>query len=385
MALGNRGLGLLYYSNLLHEPHQTLVFREAALRMLDGSLKGGQDKPLPSAREYFQSARDWVARWLSERTPSRKHKLAAEPRRQQSVGERRYRSWCLRRSLFLNPLNDLPALEITDLGESVVSRDLLLAPSIVVGIGDGPYLPAMFDQMKQEFVSARYLLYSGTTAGSVSFADLDVPLLDTMDYPSYGLGVEETRLAFRASYSLFDKIAFFLRAYLSFELDERRVSFRNIWYVNGEKARGLWPSLNDSKNLPLRGLYWLSKDLLQDDRSEQDRKFYDVLEPDAQGLSTIRNCLEHKFLRLHEEGPITAPMDSSTPGWWPSGWPAGTIYSVSRREFEAKTLKLLQLSRAALIYLWLGLHSEEKRRARDRRGKTIATGSLKVLEDERKR
>jgi tetratricopeptide (TPR) repeat protein len=385
MALGNRGLGLLYYSNLLYEPHQTLALREAALRLLDDSLKGGQHEPRSSAIGEFQSARNWVAKWLSGRAPSRAHRLAAEPPRQQSKSEREYRSWCLAHRLFLDPLNDLPALEINDLGQGVVSRDRLSLPSVVVGIDDGPHFPAMFDQLKQEFVSARYLLYAGTTAKSVSFSDLDVPLLDTMDYPSYGLGVEKMRLAFRASYSLFDKIAFFLRAYLGLELNERRVSIGNVWYEKGERKRGIWPSLNDSKNLSLRGLYWLSKDLLQDDLREQEKRFHDVLEPEAQGLATIRNCLEHKFLRLHEEGPITPPTESTTPGWWPSGWPAGTIYSVSRREFEAKALKLLQLSRAALIYLSLGVHSEEKRRTRGRLGKTVATGSLRVLKDEQKR
>lgn len=38
-------------------------------------------------------------------------------------------------------------------------------------------------------------------------------------------------------------------------------------------------------------------------------------------------------------------------------------YSLLRSDFEAKTLRLLKLSRAALIYLSLGMHAEERRRA----------------------
>src|SRR5262249_50897784 len=122
-----------------------------------------------------------------------------------SAEERRYRIWCLRNRLFINPLNDLSALPIA-------ACDILTLPSLTTPVGHGlmPSIIGFFNQMKQEFVSARYLYYEGVKATKPHFSDRDVLLYNTLDYPVYSLAAEKIRLASRAAYSIFDKISFFL-------------------------------------------------------------------------------------------------------------------------------------------------------------------------------
>ena len=44
------------------------------------------------------------------------------------------------------------------------------------------------------------------------------------------LSDEKLKIAFRMAYSLFDKIAFFLKKYFRLPVSEQRVNFRTLWY-----------------------------------------------------------------------------------------------------------------------------------------------------------
>jgi hypothetical protein len=124
----------------------------------------------------------------------------------------------------------------------------------------------------------------------------------------------------------------------------------------------------------LRGLYWLAKDLYDDG-------FRDVTEPDAQALYKIRNHLEHSYLKIHEM-LVPPPTDPKSPGAW---WIDQLAYSVQRQEFEAKTVRLLKLARAALTYLSLAMHCEERRRAAQKGEVRSMPMTLDFWEDDWKR
>jgi LA2681-like HEPN len=129
----------------------------------------------------------------------------------------------------------------------------------------------------------------------------------------------------------------------------------------------LAPRLAAYENWPLRGLFWLSKDLFEED-------FQAVTEPDAAALNDIRNHLEHKYLQLHDLMGMGARQ------------PDTLAYRLSRENFTAKTLRILKLARAALIHLSLSVHREERLRARagNQQGLTVPL-RLDVLEDDWKR
>ena len=149
--------------------------------------------------------------------------------------------------------------------------------------------------MKQEFVSARFQYYEGVNTETPHFSDKEVLLLNTLDYPSYSLSIEMVKSSFRMLYSIFDKIAFFLNNYLKLEIPPDKVLFRTFWYENRSKKNGIREKFIKYENWPLRGLFWLSKDLY-----ENKGGFRESLEPDAQKLNEIRNHLEHRYLKLHD-------------------------------------------------------------------------------------
>jgi len=66
-----------------------------------------------------------------------------------SKKERAYRLWCLNNTLFLNPLNDIGP-------HRIAAQDILHLPPFVMSLGEPPALFGLFNQLKQEFVTARW-------------------------------------------------------------------------------------------------------------------------------------------------------------------------------------------------------------------------------------
>lgn len=367
MARGNRGSGLLSYAKALYDEGHRAVFCLFAYRDLTQAIENIERYPHlgdTAVRDHFLKRRGIIERSITPEDVEKSyrpdcHTLGA------GRAERAYRQWCLQKVLFLNPLNDVDP-------ESVAANDILTLPDFTTAIGEPPVLIGFFNQLKQEYVSARWHFYEATMSSDPHFSDRDVLLFNTLDYPSYGLAVETMKLAFRAAYSIFDKIAYFLNAYMKIGLPEKRVDFRSIWREN-EKAP-VRPIFDASENWPFRGLYWLSRDLFDD-------KIHEPAEPDARKLNLIRNHLEHKYLKVHEMLVRSPETDASSYDLF-----VDTLaHSISRTDFEKKTLKLLKLSRAALIYLSLGMHHEERRRKKLLGSAMVAPMFLPPLDDEWKR
>jgi hypothetical protein len=346
MALGNRGYGLYRYAQSLHDKRQAVIFAAFAHRDLSAALE-------PKARYEGYHHKDAKAlfarkqREIEKRIDAKKVLRSFRPNAYElgrSRQERKYREWALYERLFLNPLNDLGPFPI-------VARDSFSVPDFVTGLDEPPTLIGLFNQIKQEFVYGRWMLFEGIHTRDMHFSDREVVLYNTLDYPSYALAVEKVKAAFRIGYSLLDKIAFFLNDYAKLRVPTNGVYFKNLWYVGQDaRERVIRPELVQLDNLPLRGLYWLTKDFF-------DPKLQDVIEPEAQALYAIRNSLEHRYLTVHEILPTRAKS-----GKRPDLWTDRLAYSVQREDFERKTLHLFRLVRAAIIYLSLGMHREEKRR-----------------------
>jgi hypothetical protein len=266
-----------------------------------------------------------------------------------------YRTWCSENKLFINPLNDV-------LTESVVANDYLFTPAMVLKVDEKPIYQSMFNQLKQEYVSARYLFYEAFLSSEIHFSDKEVTLMDTLDYSVYSLSIEKVKIAFRICYSIFDKISYFLNLYLGLENDPAKVSFRKIWFKNLNKNQGLNKIISKSNNWALRGLFWLSKDLYEKD-------FDVIIEPEAKELANVRNYIEHKSFKV---------VDSFN-----SDWTQETeTYEIDRGLFEDKTFKILKLSRSALMYLSFLIYEEESNRQRNRdKGLIIPVDFIKLSDE----
>jgi len=344
-AKGQKGIGFTNYAQAHYDRGQASVLLRAAHDQLDSVVDA--EYLFPTMREQFQRYHTWLEDVLTDDVLDEEFELE-EYSLGDSAAEQQYRQWCLDLGLFLNPLNDIGP-------HSIAAQDVFHLGSVSSSEGEKIVsCVGFFNQMKQEYVSSRYLLYSGLEADEPHFADLDVHLENTLDYPVYSFNSEQVRIAMRIAYSLFDKVATFLQHY--FELDyieSHKVNFGNVWYKSPGK-NALAPVFVDRENWPLRGLFWLSKDL------EYDSEIYveDSLDPGATELRETRNELEHGYLKLHQD-------------LWPGSESEGRITdalatSVYRDEFESRAVTTVRKARAALLYLSLGIQHEERMKQSER-------------------
>jgi len=363
MALGNKGFCLLHYARALYDRGQSAAFLKAAHQLLGKAIHAGVEEEATAGFRKAQCQIEAVLKPDYLATPLDTEGFSLG----RSAHERAYRRWCLRERLFLNPLNDVGAF-------SAAAHDCLTTPPMVQLVGHGPYYQGFFNQIKQEFVSARFLHFEGLRRAKPHFSDRGVLLYNTLDYPAYALALEKQKLAFRSAYSVLDKVGFFLNHYLRLGIPETQVSFRKLWYEGDGKKRHLRQVFSALTNWPLRGLFWLAKDLHDDSLSVAGSS-----EPRARQLAEVRNHLEHKYLKVHNEDWAGPPQSSDVM----AVALADTLaYSIRRSVFSELALMTLKLARAALMYLSLGVHTEERRMEAQRGGKvTLLPVALGTWED----
>ncbi len=348
MARANRGNGLMHYAQALYDVGHKHVLTLYAHRDLADAVD--LIARHPEFGEIHLAARfDQQAQRIAQAVDLDAIRTSHDPdgwSLGDTAEERSYRRWCLDNILFLNPLNDVAA-------RSIAARDVLGLPSFATELDEPPIVVGMANELKQGYASGRWLLWEGTQGGSVHFSDRGVLLYNTLDYPSYGLSVEKVKLAYRIAYSTLDKIAYFLNHYLALGIPETKVSFRKIW--REQEGGSIRECFAESENWPWRGLFWLSKDLF-------DEEMRDTIEPDARAFAEVRNHLEHKYVKVHEMGPPSRKTGDP--------FHDTLAYAIARTDLERRTLRLFQLVRAGLIYLLLGMHREELSRRKGKAGLT---------------
>lgn len=349
MALINKGLALEYYSELDYDNrHKEFFIKFAyksfkeAVSIIDNYLeKSNLDK------EYYQNIKENIIsklKWYEEQFFNEELEnidYFLNYKTNFSENENEYRKWCLSNKLFLNSLNDLGNYDIT-------THDPLNLPNLITKIEEGfPKVVTNFNQLKQEFITYRHLLFEGIYEKTQKYYNKETSIPDDYDYNLYDINIEKIKMAFRGFYSIFDKIAYFLNEYLILNMNKNQIYFSNIWYeYKNHQKIGIKNIFNKSENLALRGLYLISKDLFDDKQKE----FFEVLEPEAQKINDIRNHLEHKFISIklfNSELLDTEERERNL--------------SISQDELEEKTIHLAKLVREALIYLSFSVHNQEKK------------------------
>jgi tetratricopeptide (TPR) repeat protein len=342
MAHGNKGYGFNWYSRALYDDGHKIIFLWKAREHLQKALElKPEDHAIIGLTKTLQEINK-VTDWSKFNYSFRKESLG------RSRKEKAYRGWLLNNRLFLNPLNDIGELEIS-------SNDILTFPSVLLPIdecgAEPPIYYGIYNQLKQDFVSARYILFEGlkeSEENKTHFSDKKVKLYNTLDYRTYRLWVEKVKMSYLSAYAIFDKIAYLVNIYFKLGVSEKRVNFRTLWYEQCNPKKGLRKLFQKSNNWPLRGLFWLSKDLFYTEKS----KFMQSLEPDAQELNVIRQHIAHKYLTVHDE--ILGIADNHR-----TLNPELLSYPVRADELKRKSLILFKLVRNALIYVSLGAHWHE--------------------------
>jgi len=338
-AKGQKGIGFYNYAQAHYDQGHAANLLRAGYEQLDEAVE--DEELFPRMRKHFEVYQQHIADQfkpgvLEEEMDFEEYSLG------DSEEERQYRRWCLEQTLFLNSLNDIEP-------HSIAARDILHLGS-VSGEESSKIVSCVgfYNQMKQEFVSARYLLYQGLHQDTPHFSDKDVRLENTLDYPVYSFSAENVRIAMRMAYSLFDKIASFLQYYFELShIPSHKLNFGNLWYKSPGKNK-LAPEFEGRENWPLRGLFWLSKDL----EYFTDMYVEQSMDPGAKELRDTRNELEHGYLKLHDS-MWAGPDDEAR-------MQDELSTSLYRDDFEQQALKTLRKARAALIYLSLAIKHEER-------------------------
>ncbi|EKB5511524.1 ATP-binding protein, partial [Listeria monocytogenes] len=259
MAVGNLALNIINYS-YFDRSHQKIMLYKA-YHLLSYILNDDIKFPEKEyARRIFEEHFKRIENSLGLEYLNKSYSLNDFLFSKENISsdETNYREWFGYNRLSLNQLNDIYT-------EKEVAYDPLHLPSMMVAkdsIGMPKY-HGIFNQIKQEYVSARFWIYEGLTHRNTHYSDRHVYLVNTFDYPIYGIRIEKIKAAYRGIYSIFDKIAFFLNKYLNLGIPEDRISFHSIWYrKEGRKEiRRENVVAFIENNFALNGLWWIYKDL----------------------------------------------------------------------------------------------------------------------------
>lgn len=355
MALINKGLALEHYSKLDYDDGHKSLFIKFAYKNFKEAIPI-VDKYLEKDyfdREYYQNIKENIVsrikryeeQFSSDDLEDTEYFL--NHKTTFSENENGYRKWSLSNKLFLNSLNDLGNYDIS-------THDPLNLPNLITKIEEGfPKIITNFNQLKQEYISYRHLLFEGLHGKTPKYYDKETSITDDFDYNLYDINIEKIKIAFRGFYSIFDKTANFLNGYFGLNMNESNIYFSNIWYEYKNRQKiGIKDIFHKTENLALRGLYLISKDLFFDKNDDDSKKFIEVLEPEAQKINEIRNHLEHKFISIKllniEQFETYKERDRN--------------FAITEDELQQKTIRLAQLVRETMIYLSFAVHIEERKK-----------------------
>lgn len=335
MALGNLGMAYRHYAMMVSDYVHRDYMNHFAYTLLCQATNSNDKSVHKNAHDYFSNA-------ISSYTDEYIQEVLIPPLEipqynYDNEEELKYREWALEHKLFLNPLNDLPV------DEYCFAADVLQLPNMIVSINDKPVFHGMFNQIKQDYIFARYQFYCGIRQNAEThFADKDTYLLNFADYPQYSIRVEMIKSAFRTLYSLLDKCAYFMNHYFDLGIEERKITFHKVW------ANPKMVSLcKQNNNYALNALRWIGKDFYN--------KLMDSPNPYAKKTCTIRNALEHKYTKVYWDlfyDRTNGEIDN-------------LAFYISEVELIDETMKLLHIIRETIISMVLAVGIEEKERNKD--------------------
>lgn len=206
----------------------------------------------------------------------------------------------------------------------------------------------IINQLKQDYVYSRYLLYLFQTQNSLHFADKDTYLTNLYDYPQYSIRVENGKTAFKLLYAILDKVAFFANIYWNLGIKIRDVNFNSIWREKsgGKKSVYQHKSLDYVHNRALNSVRWIYKDF--------NDSFGEAQNPFIKKLNHLRNALEHRYVKVHSS--ILHKSEEPYPYHDSDG-----TYHISDELLGSYTFELISIVRELIIDLTMAVHIEEKK------------------------
>ena len=273
-----------------------------------------------------------------------------------------YNKWVNDNWLRLNAYNDVNPYSVLSQDDSLYFNGVY-SPKEDADFGYRMF--TLLNEIKQEYVSARYMLYRYfQDSGSQHYSDKRVWLADNQDYFDYSYNLEIAKSAFRALYSILDKIAYALNEYLDLGLNARSVSFKDVWFSDKKTRKLRGQVLKMESNYSLSGLLFIRNDIyggsenyLQDEGTVR--------------LQAIRNAMEHRAIAILSDGLFD---DTEL------------VLKVSRSDFEDIGLSLIRTVRQAIFCLVnMVNHNEyDKKQLIQANGQMIIPQQVTVIGDYQK-
>ena len=302
MAMGNRGLALLYAAPFMRDLEREVEIRAAA--ELDDAINNSESVLLhggESALESFRCQRSSIPGLPSE---------SDAPRPTPPTFADCHLAWCLSQGVFLHVSPRLMASS-TSILDPVFFRRIITS----LDASDMVYIKEIidaFNTIKQDFVSARYLVWASTDESSpirthAQSITSHTSFLDTLDYGRWGIRTGIAIQGFKAAIDVLDNIASFVHLYFDTNQSARAVSFRSLPYE--ESARQSLAGVFENAlqgNQPNRGLAALI-DLSYD----LDGKWSSPLSRNV----NVRHAATHRFVTVHAEMPPESSDWSERINW----------------------------------------------------------------------
>ncbi len=334
IARGNYGRSLQFLANIVNDGGHHNELHCYAYQAFKKAVAAEDPEIYEEAKRSFQKSvvdyeQSLIADIITKPIKNKKYSLGNKE-------ESKYRRWCLENHLFLNPLNELQELESTFAHDPLTIATIVELDPEKRTNAEPPRWYAMLNQLKEEFVYARYLCYTSFENGDeIHLADKNVILsLGSFDYASYSFRIEQIKSAFRLLYSMLDQICFFANDFWNLGLRERDAD-----------AKHLVKSQNyPYDNVAMTSLYWVLSE------------FYDVFgndeDPPEKNMCTLRNAMEHKFVKVLSFGVDDKTLTIK----------GDQFYHITEEKLKNNTLKLLRLVREALMYLVYAVGINESRK-----------------------
>lgn len=221
-----------------------------------------------------------------------------------------YEKWVNENYLRLNRFCDVEQFSQLSL------QDNVKLPCIIDANERQGLLTTAFDEIKRIFIDTRKIVFDAIVRND----DVYIELL---------------KMSYKNLYSILDKIAVFLQAYLYLPIEVYQVDFAKIWYDKKGNLRQEFVSRRE--NLSLLALYNVNLDVYG------SKKFGYLKDEQTKNLQRIRNFLEHKMVVVRD-GEMK--FDDYR-------------LEISQNELKISTIRLAQLVRCTIIYLCnFVIHSE---------------------------
>ncbi len=359
MAYGNLGLAYMHFAMFM--PQNKGFTRDClnhyAYQMLTAAIDSSDPNIHSEAKVYYFGH---LALFDADYREYLKKDIVFPKARRMTKAEKNYREWCMENRLFLTPLNDLPVKDLT------LAEDDLSLPAILTPVDSGiPVIIGMFNQLKQEYVSARYTYYDTLNyTANPHFSDKHTSIAETLEYAQFSLRIEKLKYAFKTLFGILDKIAFFLNEYYELGIKLQDVDFKSIWQSQkfGKNGYEYQNTLDISGNFASSSLYWIQREFEKTNEPYASHEFV--------RLKEIRNSLEHRYTIITM---FTKDVNDITQN--------SIATYISETELYDLTFSLLKLVREAIICLSLCVSVEEEKKIEEQSADFCPTIEIHTVDD----